>query len=45
LFHGAEVAREIIFALFLDKWENDRQLIEEIIDSVEDWVQGEVGIC
>ena len=45
LLHSTEVAREVVLRLFLDKRKYDRELIEEVVDSMEDWVDWQVGIC
>lgn len=44
LLHRAKVAREVILRLLLHEGENYRQLVEEVVDGVQDWMQGEVGI-
>ena len=35
LLHRAEVAREVVLGLLLNEGENDRQLIKEIVDCVQ----------
>lgn len=44
LLHRAEVGCEVGAGLLLDEGENDRQLVEEVVDGVEHWVQGQIGI-
>ena len=44
LLHCAKVACEVILWLFLDEWEYDGQLIEEVVDGVENGMQGQIGI-
>lgn len=44
LLHGAEVAREVVLGLLFDERENDRQLVEKVVDCVQDRVQWQVGV-
>ena len=44
LLHRSKVACEVIFRLFFYEWEDYCQLIEEVVDCVQDWVQRQIGI-
>ena len=39
LFHRAKVASKIILSIFFHKWENDSQLVEEIVDRMKNGMQ------
>ena len=45
LLHSAKIAREIVFCIFFDERENNGQLIEEIVDRMQNWMQREICIC
>ena len=44
LLHRAKIASEVVLRLFLDKREYDGELVEEVVDSVEDGVDWQVGV-
>ena len=45
LLHSAKIAREIVFRILFDKRENNGQLIEEIVDCMQNWMQRKICVC
>ena len=44
LLHRSKVACEVILRLFFNEWEYYCQLVEEVVDCVQNWVQRQIGI-
>ena len=45
LFHRAKIASEVGSRFLFDERENDRQLVEKIVNRMEHRVQRKIGIC
>ena len=45
LLHRAKVARKVILRLFFHEWEYDGQLVEEVVHSMKNRMEWQIGVC